>query len=88
MDIIVVRKHYIHFQWYTGAIQRDSPMKSGHRNQLLQEILKDMKTWIKTEVLVHGPKNLRNGCLSMTFSGHSKQTCGTAQTTETSWLRL
>ncbi|PME06503.1 hypothetical protein A8A06_07420 [Escherichia coli] len=68
----VIRKHGVRFHCYADDTQLYLSMKPDDSNQLvkLQACLEDIKTWMasnllllnsdKTEVIVFGPKNLRN----------------------------
>ena len=68
----IIRKHSINFHCYADDTQLYLSMKPDETNQLtkLQACLKDIKTWMtcnflllnsdKTEVIVLGPKHLRN----------------------------
>lgn len=68
----IIRKHCINFHCYADDTQLYLSMKPGETNQLarLQDCLKDIKSWMtcnflllnsdKTEVIVFGPKHLRN----------------------------
>ena len=68
----IIRKHSINFHCYADDTQLYLSIKPEEKNQLtkLQDCLKDIKTWMtdnflllnsdKTEVIVVGPKHLRN----------------------------
>ncbi|XP_051799606.1 uncharacterized protein LOC127532288 [Acanthochromis polyacanthus] len=68
----IIRKHCINFHCYADDTQLYLSMKPDETDQLarLQDCLKDIKTWMtfnflllnsdKTEVIVFGPKHLRN----------------------------